>query len=258
MSDKYKKRTEGFTLVELSIVIIIIGFLIAGISAGTSLVKQVKLSAVISDFTDYQIVYNNFKSRYNAIPGDMGNGESFWPDCADTIPCNGNDNGIIQWHGSVSVDETVLAMRQLFLAGLITKGGTAIIPANYSDEIILAPWFPESKLGCCLYIAGPTPTYTDTIYPPQPDNISPWAATKENAIFLITAIGFTASGIISPEDSFSIDMKVDDAKASDTGFLGASTGKIRAYGDSNNTCLTGGNYDLASTAKSCILGSQLD
>ncbi len=31
---KFNNKTQGFTLVELSIVIIIIGFLIAGISAG--------------------------------------------------------------------------------------------------------------------------------------------------------------------------------------------------------------------------------
>lgn len=43
-----KSARLGFTLVELSIVIIIIGFLIAGVSAGSSLIKQAETNAVIT------------------------------------------------------------------------------------------------------------------------------------------------------------------------------------------------------------------
>ena len=57
----YNKKHLGFTLVELSIVIIIIGFLIAGISGGKSLIEQAKLNSVISELQKYQLIYNNFQ-----------------------------------------------------------------------------------------------------------------------------------------------------------------------------------------------------
>lgn len=40
---------DAFTLVELAIVIVIIGLIIAGVLAGQSLVQQTKLRATISD-----------------------------------------------------------------------------------------------------------------------------------------------------------------------------------------------------------------
>ena len=71
MSNTKFSFKQGFTLVELSIVIIIIGFLIAGISAGTSLIRQAGLSSVITDLTNYKMAVNMFKDKYGGLPGDL-------------------------------------------------------------------------------------------------------------------------------------------------------------------------------------------
>ena len=64
---------QGFTLVELSIVIIIIGFLIAGVSAGISLIKTTQLNSGITDYQQFQLAYTSFVDRYKAVSGDMIN-----------------------------------------------------------------------------------------------------------------------------------------------------------------------------------------
>ena len=99
MTNKYIKRTQGFTLVELSIVIIIIGFLIAGIAAGQSLVKQAKLNAMINEITETNTAINRFKATYAYLPGDFPNATAYWPSesCyyGGPVSCNGNGNEFI-------------------------------------------------------------------------------------------------------------------------------------------------------------------
>jgi len=53
---KSRAGTSGFTLVELSIVIVIIGFLVAGIAAGSNMVKQAQLRSVITDMQSSRLL----------------------------------------------------------------------------------------------------------------------------------------------------------------------------------------------------------
>ena len=89
LTHKYIKITDGFTLVELSIVIIIIGFLIAGIAAGKSLIRQTKLNSIITESQMYILAINTFKDRYSYYPGDLPNAEAYWP----TTNSGGGDGG---------------------------------------------------------------------------------------------------------------------------------------------------------------------
>lgn len=86
-----KKRTRAFTLIELSISIIIIGLLIGGITAGSSLVKTAAVRSIISEYETFQTAIVNFKSQYGALPGDFSKASNFWPSC-DVTPANCNGN----------------------------------------------------------------------------------------------------------------------------------------------------------------------
>lgn len=61
---------KGFTLVELSIVLVIIGLLIGGILIAQSMVSTVKLQKVIRQLAQYDIAVTNFYTKYNQMPGD--------------------------------------------------------------------------------------------------------------------------------------------------------------------------------------------
>ena len=51
---------KGFSLIELSIVLIIIGLLVAGITGGASLIKSAELRAVMTDIRNYQTAVNAY------------------------------------------------------------------------------------------------------------------------------------------------------------------------------------------------------
>lgn len=76
---------KGFTLVELSIVLVIIGLLIGGILVGQSLIEATKINSFVRQIQQYDIAISTFKSKYrNRLPAD-----------SQLISPNGNGDGII-------------------------------------------------------------------------------------------------------------------------------------------------------------------
>ena len=61
----------AFSLIELSIVLIIIGLLVAGITGGTSLIESAKIQSVINELTTYKQAVYTFKSLKDRLPGDF-------------------------------------------------------------------------------------------------------------------------------------------------------------------------------------------
>src|SRR5437764_15022750 len=67
------KRQQGFTLVEIAIVLVIIGLLLGGILKGQEMITQAKIKNVIADFSGVSAAYHGYQDRYRAIPGDDPN-----------------------------------------------------------------------------------------------------------------------------------------------------------------------------------------
>lgn len=106
-----KFKNNGFTLVELSIVIVIIGLIVAGVVGGQTLVQQAKLRNVIADLNKWQVAINAFRLEYNALPGDFDNAAAY------TLGTSGNGNRKIYSAPNEGVD----AWDHLANAGLIAN-----------------------------------------------------------------------------------------------------------------------------------------
>lgn len=83
-----KKKQNGFTLVELSIVLIIIGLLVGGVVAGKELIKAAERNQLITKGSTYVAAANTFYIKYGYFPGDQ-------PDATDygfsVLNGNGDD-----------------------------------------------------------------------------------------------------------------------------------------------------------------------
>jgi len=70
---KYSKSTDhqpGFTLVELAIVLVIIGLILAAVLKGQQMIENGKVKNVINDLRGVSTAYYAYMDRYKAIPGD--------------------------------------------------------------------------------------------------------------------------------------------------------------------------------------------
>ena len=83
------KNQPAFTLIELSIVLVIIGLIVGGVLVGQDLIAASKQRQVISKLGDLTTFVNAFKLKYNCLPGDCKNASTFG------LGANGNGDKII-------------------------------------------------------------------------------------------------------------------------------------------------------------------
>jgi len=96
---------SGFSLVELSVVLAIIGLITGGILMGQNLIRSAELRAVVAEMERYQSAAKEFRETYHALPGDLPNATEYWgsmSNCSATNPtytgkqtCNGDGDGIL-------------------------------------------------------------------------------------------------------------------------------------------------------------------
>jgi prepilin-type N-terminal cleavage/methylation domain-containing protein len=140
-----RSTQSAFSLVELSIVLVILGLLTGGILGGQALIRAAELRAVSSEFQRYTTAIHTFKDKYFALPGDMRNATQFWlrqssgVDCvtnssaAISSPgsCDGNGDGFLfTLYAANTSNETHQAWRQMALAGLIEGSYTGLADAT--------------------------------------------------------------------------------------------------------------------------------
>ena len=61
---------KGFTLVELSIVLVIIGLLIGGVLKGKAMIEGTKIKRVKSDVDGIVAAVYSYQDKFGALPGD--------------------------------------------------------------------------------------------------------------------------------------------------------------------------------------------
>jgi prepilin-type N-terminal cleavage/methylation domain-containing protein len=115
---------HGFTLVEMSIVLVIIGLIVGSISLGQYLMNNARIRTVIKEFDNLYMAIQLFKEQYEALPGNFTRAGSFWTSatCANsaaTAGCNGDGDHTIDWGTSVSGEEHYRVWQHLSLAGFI-------------------------------------------------------------------------------------------------------------------------------------------
>ncbi len=218
---------DGFTLIELSIVLVIIGLIVGAILTGRELIKAAEIRSSIKDIESFRTAFNTFRLKYNCMPGDCANATDYFGTSADCTAvgsgtCNGNgDNKYGLWYE----DEPYRAWQQLSLAGFVKGSFTGIHTA-----VTLYRSIPETNVPKAPFLRGGYSISGTIDGGFAVDNFfANGADNGKNFIILHNDNGSNAPEIIlSSVDAMNIDTKSDD------GIPG--TGQVRTL--SNLGCIT--------------------
>lgn len=142
MTQSVRPFKKAFTLIELSIVLVVIGLLAGGVLVGRDLVQAAKIRLGISEVEQIRTGINTFKLKYNCLPGDCKNATLFLGqglcngNTESTGTCNGNGNDRLYGPVGAKYAQTIVengreywnAFWQLELARLFDADMTS--PAN--------------------------------------------------------------------------------------------------------------------------------
>jgi prepilin-type N-terminal cleavage/methylation domain-containing protein len=115
------KQQNGFTLIEIAIVLVIIGLLLGGVLKGQELIQSARVRNLISQQDGIKAAYFGFLDRYRALPGDYNQATTN----ISGATVNGNNNGQIQSIASGgAIDEHIAVWEHLSKAGFINGSYT--------------------------------------------------------------------------------------------------------------------------------------
>lgn len=256
MKKTFSKKKSAFSLIELSIVLIVIGLLIAGITGGASLIKSSELRSVMGEARGYAVAVNAFYSQFNALPGDystvIGNGLA------------GDNDSTIEYYRAASaagsesanawvVLRTIGAVDTISLEAPVDAGTTAPVFGSTA---------PASKIKSSGWAFD---------YRTLSEGASSPSAANQNVVVLTAAIGDPTAGTntlvqgtnvataaITGSDALAVDSKIDDGYAQTGKVRGLNIGSATSGCYDSSTTTSTSAYTTTSTSKTCALTYQVD
>lgn len=125
-----KIKSLGFTLIELSVVLVIIGLLIGGVLKGQALIDNAKVKNMANDFRAIQTQIYAYQDKFKALPGDDGAAV----DHLGVGAGNGDGDGVIEGAYNAAAGESFQMWRHLRMAQLATgpldNAAAGYLPVN--------------------------------------------------------------------------------------------------------------------------------
>ncbi len=174
-----KIKQHGFTMIELSIVIVILALLAGSIIGGVNFMQTAKLRKQIGQIQNIEAGVSNFRNRYSCFPGDCAD-----PTILAGYTYSGDGNGFLSdsWNGNENKGFWLhLSLAEMLDSQLVAHGGLAALNA------------PLMALGGGIVNATGSLRFA------------------QNILLFAQSTTTTSSGVIFFEDILHIDDKIDDA-----------------------------------------------
>jgi prepilin-type N-terminal cleavage/methylation domain-containing protein len=217
-----EQSARGFTLIEMSIVLVVIGLIVGGVLVARDMIKSAQNRAQVTQVEQFQTATNTFQLKYSALPGDLPGSVAaslgFVPR-AGGVSGRGDGDGIIEGYDYFASQtfhtfqngETILFWEDLSQEHLIegTFNTATDVPFGATN---VSPYLPAAKIERNNYV------YVWTGSPYQ--NQGAAVGTQGYNYFGISASptivesggggDMTSSLGLAVAEAYAIDTKVDD------------------------------------------------
>lgn len=246
---------RGFSLLEMSIVLVVIGLVIGGVIVGSELIEAARIRGFVSQYDSIRSGVRSFNLKYGGLPGDLDQDYAKQVGLFDRTSLsrtgNGDNNGFIQSCRDddtsathVAGCENLLFWRDLNTAGFL-KGDFQYATLGNADAGNAIPnediykFFPEAELPGNFWVVFYEANSNTVTYEP-------------NNYYAVTAIddiaangGWNLNQRITPFTAKEVDRKIDDGEG--------LTGSVIGFKQQGSI-----DYRNVETTATCVRSDTLD
>lgn len=240
------KQQQGFSLVEMAVVLTIIALLVGSILTGKNMIRASEIQATTARVQEYKSAVSQFTERYLELPGDFSSASTYW---GGTY--NGNGDGMIggglntscsgdfteQWAAFQHLSRAELVEGQYVHSGGSTPSPGVNTPATpitgggytlrFCGDISSGPYYLYGYYGHVLQVGHSKGTDGSSI------------------------AGGTRGPLFTPEEAGAIDQKMDDSYPG-TGIIKAPQKDDFAATNCTTTNVSStADYNYAAGTRSC-------
>lgn len=243
------QKQQAFTLIEISIVIVMVGLLIAGVITGQNLVRSAQDRKLISTIERIKSAIDSYELKYRYLPGDHSKASEYFSACGTTVSangvvsnCDGDGDKKVEGIGEgIRVTEHLMLSKiwlEQNVSNLLSPWNSCNKPKFYQGGNVHGMKYNGYDIGFAVGNSNPDPSYAGADSFILGTRVSLTVGNWDNCHFWI-------HGFATQYEIYKIDKKIDDGVP--------DKGQMVTSQTAGNACrpTTISTYDISATNDDC-------
>ena len=248
-------RRQAFTLIEISLVLVVIGLLVGGTIVGQTMVHAAQIRNTLSAFEEYRVAAEVFSAQYDGLPGDLSDPAGFGlastsagTSMKGATGTYANNNGFVESCATIPTN----------YAGYGVCGEAALFWKHLAQAELIGGNYTVTDYDACAALSGSLILTTDHL--PQVPlhnafiHVSSYSAKNyfvlgHDKVNDATYCSTISKPVVTPAELYDMDVKIDDGVATTGKIISLAEARLpeSAGGGSSSPDTAGGGNDCYDT-----------